>query len=411
MTKSTTNSPEKGMLVDDYRKQDITEEVIAKVTLRQTRLDGRGDVVLKENWRDLLAQSAVNTEDLGDTFDFDVGGIKEVIKKYPMRINPYYFSLIESKDDSIWKQCIPESRELTDPQGLEDPLHEDVDSPVLGLTHRYPDRVLLLVSNQCAMYCRFCTRKRNVGDPFKRITKDQIMRGINYIKEHKEVRDVVLSGGDPLLLKDSTIEWILKELRRIKHLEIIRIGTRVPCTLPQRITPELCEMLKKYHPLYINTHFNHPREITQAAKKACEMLANSGIPLGCQTVLLKGVNDSPEVMKELMHKLLQMRVKPYYIYQCDLTRGVNHFRTKVDAGLEVICALRGHTSGLAVPHYIIDAPGGGGKIPLLPEYVVEKGDGYIILRNYEGKVFEYPEPLEEGEPAKTPKVKIVKRIK
>ena len=411
--KQVENPVEKELFAEDSaKKQDITEEVIVKVSLRQTKLDEKGGIILSEDWRELLNQSINTADALGSRSDFNVDEIREVIKKYPMRINPYYLSLVESKDDPIWKQCIPDGRELTDPQGLDDPLHEEVDSPVPGLTHRYPDRVLLLVSNQCAMYCRFCTRKRKVGDPFKRITKEQIIKGIQYIREHKEVRDVVLSGGDPLLLKDSTLEWILRELRKVKHLEIIRIGTRVPCTLPQRVTPELCEMLKKYHPLYLNTHFNHPREVTKEAKKACEMLANAGIPLGCQTVLLKGVNDSPDVMKELMQKLLQIRVKPYYIYQCDLTRGVNHFRTKVDAGLDAIRALRGHTSGLAVPHYIIDAPGGGGKIPLLPEYVVERKEDSILLRNYEGELFEYPEPKDDGiTEVKQPKVKIVKRIK
>ena len=411
MSKPLNNTIEKEITSEDGKKQDIVEEVVAKVALRQTRLDGKGDIVLKEDWKELLTQSANDAEDLLGKFDFNVDEVKDVIKKYPMRVNPYYLSLIESKDDPLWKQCIPDMKELSDPQGLEDPLHEEVDSPVPGLTHRYPDRVLLLISNQCAMYCRFCTRKRKVGDPVKRITKEQIMRGVQYIKEHKEVRDVVLSGGDPLLLKDTTLEWILRELRKIKHLEIIRIGTRVPCTLPQRVTPELCEMLKRYHPLYINTHFNHPREVTKEAKKACEMLANAGIPLGCQTVLLKGVNDNPEVMKELMQKLLMIRVKPYYIYQCDLTRGVNHFRTKIDVGLDVIRGLRGHTSGLAVPHYIIDAPGGGGKIPILPEYVVERTPTNIILRNYAGQVFEYPEPQEEAIEQLGPKVKIVKRVK
>jgi len=413
MGKPLSNPVDEGLLVDDIKKRDISEEVVVKVALRQTRLDGRGEVTLKEDWREQLGQSASSVEDLGDRFDFNLDDIREVIKKYPMRITPYYFNLIASKDDPIWKQCVPDIKELEDPVGLEDPLHEEVDSPVPGLTHRYPDRVLLLVSNQCAMYCRFCTRKRKVGDPFKRITKEQIMRGVQYIKEHKEVRDVILSGGDPLLLRETTLEWILRELRKIKHLEIIRIGTRVPCTLPQRITPELCEMLKKYHPLYINTHFNHPREITREARIACGMLADAGIPLGCQTVLLKGVNDDPQVMRELMHKLLMIRVKPYYIYQCDLTRGVNHFRTKVDAGLDVICGLRGHTSGLAVPHYIIDAPGGGGKIPLLPEYVVSRSKNSIILRNYEGKMFEYPEPHEDipGTEPNAPRVKIIKRIR
>jgi lysine 2,3-aminomutase len=311
-----------------------------------------------------------------------------------MRINPYYLSLIKSKDDAVWKQCIPDLKELTDPVGMEDPLNEEKDSPVPGLTHRYPDRVLLLISNQCSMYCRFCTRKRKVGDPEKRITKEQIMQGVNYIKAHPEVRDVVLSGGDPLMLKDNMLEFILKQLRKISHLQVIRIGTRVPCALPQRVTPELCAMLKKYHPLYMNVHFNHPSEITPEAKEACEMLADAGIPLGCQTVLLKGVNDDPKVMKELMQKLLTIRVKPYYIYQCDFTQGVNHFRTKVSKGLDVISALRGHTSGLAVPHYVIDAPGGGGKIPVQPDYVAERTGKEVVLRNYAGKTYTYTEPEE-----------------
>jgi lysine 2,3-aminomutase len=239
------------------------------------------------------------------------------------------------------------------------------------------------------MYCRFCTRKRKVGDPFKRITKEQIMRGIEYVREHTEVRDVLLSGGDPFLLSDSYLEWILKEIRRIPHVEIIRIGTRVPCTLPQRVTPELCAMLRKYHPLYINVHFNHPNEVTDASRLACEMLADVGIPMGNQSVLLKGVNDDPKVMKELVHKLLMMRVKPYYLYQADLVRGTHHFRTPVKKGLDIIRALRGHTSGMAVPHYIIDSPGGGGKIPLLPEYVMGREGNKLVLTNYECRLFDY----------------------
>jgi lysine 2,3-aminomutase len=318
--------------------------------------------------------------------------LNEVVKKYPIRVNPYYLSLIKQKDDAVWRQCVPDVRELTDPEGMEDPLHEEKDSPVPGLTHRYPDRVLLLVSNQCAMYCRFCTRKRKVGDPAKKITREQIMKGIDYIRSHPEIRDVILSGGDPLLLKDAMLEFILKHLRKISHLQIIRIGTRVPCALPQRITPELCSMLKKYHPLYVNVHFNHPSEITTESRHACEMLSDAGIPLGNQAVLLKGVNDNPTVMKELMQKLLLMRVKPYYIYQCDFTQGVNHFRTKVSKGLDIIKSLRGHTSGLAVPHYVIDAPGGGGKIPVQPEYVVEHSENNVVLKNYEGKTFRYSEP-------------------
>ncbi|MEO2003427.1 MAG: KamA family radical SAM protein, partial [Candidatus Poribacteria bacterium] len=263
------------------------------------------------------------------------------------------------------------------------------DSPIINLTHRYPDRVLFYINHQCPIYCRFCTRKRKVGDPHS-LPKAEVMKAIDYIREHTEVRDIVVSGGDALMLSDSRIEWVLQQLRAIPHLEIIRIATRVPCALPQRVTPELCDMLRKYHPLYINTHFNHPREVTPETAKACGMLADAGIPMGCQTVLLKGVNDDPEVMKELMQKLLSIRVKPYYIYQADLVFGTAHFRTAVEKGLEIIRALRGHTSGMAVPHYVIDAPGGGGKIALVPESIVEWNDDEIVLRNYEGKIYRYP---------------------
>ncbi len=346
-----------------------------------------------EVWEELLKKSIVDEEqlDLICRGRIDKEKLKAVIKKYPMRINPYYLSLIKKKDDAIWKQCIPNIQELEDPEGSEDPLCEERDSPVPGLTHRYPDRVLFLVCNQCAMYCRFCTRKRKVGDPFKRITKEQIQKGIDYISEHPEVRDVLLSGGDPFLLSDSYLEWILKELRKIPHVEIIRIGTRVPCALPQRITPELCGMLKKYHPLYVNIHFAHPDEITGESKEACNLLSNAGIPLSSQTVLLKGVNDDPDVMKKLMQKLLEIRVRPYYIYQADMVKGINHFRAKIDKGMEVIKAIQGHTSGLAVPHFVIDSPGGGGKIPILPNYVVDRDDKKIVLKNYAGKTYTYVE--------------------
>ena len=347
-------------------------------------------------WKELLSKGLTDVEELNSICrcDIDVEEIKAVIKKYPMKINPYYLSLIRKKDDPIWKQCVPDKMELMDPTGLVDPLHEDIDSPVPGLTHRYPDRVLLLVSNQCAMYCRFCTRKRKVGVPYKAMTKKQLAVAIDYIKEHKEIRDVVLSGGDPLLLPTSSLQRILSEIRKIKHVQIIRIGTRVPCTLPQRITKELCDMLQSYQPLYINTHFNHPREITKEVRKACEMLSDAGIPVGNQSVLLKGVNDTPKIMKDLVQKLLMIRVKPYYIYQADLTKGTNHFRTKVKAGLDIIKGLVGFTSGMCVPHYIIDCPGGGGKIPVLPKYAEHKETG-VKLKNYEGKVFWYPEPRNE----------------
>ncbi|MEM5812320.1 MAG: KamA family radical SAM protein [Candidatus Aenigmatarchaeota archaeon] len=344
-------------------------------------------------WVYLIRNSINSAEELGRTLGLsakEVKEIKKVAKKYPMRINPYYLSLIREKGDPIWRQCIPDKMELLDEEGLEDPLAEERDSPVPGITHRYPDRVLFLVSNQCAMYCRFCTRKRKVGDPQKPITTSQILAGIEYIRNHPEVRDVILSGGDPLMLTDSRLEFVLRHLREIPHVEIIRIGTRVPCSLPQRITPELCEMLKKYHPIYINIHFEHPMEITPESSRACQMLADAGIPLGSQSVVLKGVNDDPEVMKELMKKLLMIRVKPYYIYQCDITRGANHFRTKVEKSLEIIKGIRGFTSGLAVPHFVIDAPGGGGKIPLLPEYLVKITRKKVVIRNYAGKVYEYP---------------------
>jgi len=313
-----------------------------------------------------------------------------------MRINPYYLSLIKEPNDPLWLQAVPDFRELNDPLGLEDPLNEEEQSPVPNITHRYPDRVLFLVSSQCAMYCRFCTRKRKVGRSLT-VTEETIALGIEYIGRHREVRDVLLSGGDPLLLTDKSIEHILKALRQIPHVEIIRIGTRVPCTLPQRITIRLVNMLKKYHPLYINTHFNHPIEITPEAAKACGRLADAGIPLGCQTVILRGVNDDAAIMKQLMQGLLRIRVRPYYLYQADLTQGTGHFRTPVDKGLEIIEALRGHTSGLCVPTFVVDVPGGGGKTPLLPNYLLRREEDTLVLRNYQNNVYSYPFATGEGE--------------
>ncbi len=347
----------------------------------------------KPLWIKLLKESITTVDELIEIYDGQINKkeIERVIKKYPMNINKYFISLIKKNNDSIWKQCIPNIREL-DEKGLEDPLCEERDSPVPGLTHRYPDRVLFLVCNRCAMYCRFCTRKRKVGDPFKRITKEQIIVGMDYIKKHKEIRDVLLSGGDPLLLSDPYLDWILKELKKIPHIQIIRIGTRIPCVLPQRITPELCNILKKYQPLYINIHFSHPDEITPESKTACNMLADSGLILGSQTVLLKGVNDKPEIIKELMHKLLQIRVKPYYIYQCDPVKGAEHFITPVESGIGIMRKMIGFTSGLAVPKFVIDAPGGGGKIPIFPNYIEGIEGKKIKLCNYQNKHFEYIEP-------------------
>lgn len=324
--------------------------------------------------------------------DKETKNIEEVIKKYPMRISPYYFSLIKEKNDPVWKQCIPDIKEITDTRGEEDPLMEENKIPFL--THRYPDRCLLLISNTCAMYCRFCTRKRKVGEVRKNPSMKEIEKAIDYIREHKEIRDVILSGGDPLLVGDAFLEKVLIALRKIPHIEMIRIGTRAPCVMPERITPELCRMLKKYNRkpiLYINTHFEHPDEITEQTERACSRLIDSGIQLGNQSVLLKGVNDKPEVFKKLNRKLLSIGVKPYYLYQPDPVKGTFHFIGPVENGIRIIKEdLRGHTSGMAVPHFVIDAPGGGGKIPLIPDYAKIQKDGSVKMKNYQNKEFKYP---------------------
>lgn len=343
-----------------------------------------------EQWMLDLRNSVNKGETIGAEYDAEVADIDEVRKVYPMRIPRYYYNLIEKEGDPIWLQSVPSIQELQDQDSPEDPLNEDEDSPVPRLTHRYPDRVLFLITDRCPMYCRFCTRKRMVGRASD-ITEKTIAMGIEYIRSHPEIRDVLLSGGDPLMVSDHKLELIISSLRAIPHLQIIRIGTKFPCVLPTRITENLCNMLKKYHPIYVNTHFNHPREITPEARAACERLVNAGIPVGCQTVLMKGVNDDPEIMKELMHKLLMMRVRPYYLYQADLTRGTNHFRTRVEVGLQIVQALRGHTTGFAVPQFVIDAPGGGGKVPLLPEYVQKMDDHEVVLKNFEGKEYHYPQ--------------------
>jgi lysine 2,3-aminomutase len=343
-----------------------------------------------EQWTIDLRNSVTKGEFLEEDFGGNAADIDTICKTYPMRIPRYYYNLIRGKGDPIWMQSVPSMNELQDESAPEDPLHEEEDSPVPRLTHRYPDRVLLLITDRCPMYCRFCTRKRIVGRQ-STITEKTIAMGIDYIRSHPEIRDVLLSGGDPLMVSDRKLERIIASLRAIPHIEIIRIGTRFPCVLPSRITDSLCTMLKKYHPIYINTHFNHPREVTPQAKEACEKLAGAGIPIGCQTVLMKGVNDDPLILKELMHKLLMMRVRPYYLYQADLTRGTNHFRTRVEAGLQIMQSLRGYTTGFAVPQFVIDAPGGGGKIPLMPDYVVQFNEKEIVLRNFEGKQYCYPQ--------------------
>ncbi|MCW5785342.1 MAG: KamA family radical SAM protein [Nitrospirales bacterium] len=345
-----------------------------------------------DDWKKVLAASITKPKDLAKYLGVDPKEVEAVVGPYPMRITPTVLATIKSKGDAIWKQVVPEAIELDDIDAPDDPLEEDTDSPVPHLVHRYPDRVLLMVTNQCPIYCRFCTRKRLVGKPGF-LKKGELDRAVAYLREHTEVRDVILSGGDPLLLPDRLIERILKGLRSIPHLELIRFGTRVPGTLPQRITPELCEIVKRFHPIYMNLHFNHPDELTPEVKEACGRLADAGVPLGAQTVLLKGVNDDPEIMKRLMHQLLLARVKPYYLYQADLTKGTNHFRTPVETGLKMIQSLQGHTSGMAVPHFVIDAPGGGGKIPLLPnDYLLNLDENGAVLKNYENKTYHYPQP-------------------
>ncbi|MEA3356422.1 MAG: lysine 2,3-aminomutase [Candidatus Bipolaricaulota bacterium] len=321
--------------------------------------------------------------------------IKNSLKALRMAITPYFATLMDPKDRDcpIRKRAIPTAKELEiSEEDIYDPLAEDTDSPVYGITHRYPDRVLFIVTDQCAMYCRHCTRRRHAGETDRAMPKDVIDRGIEYIRETPQVRDVLLSGGDPCTLPDVPLEKIIRRVYEIPHVEIIRLGTTVPVTMPQRVTPELIKMLKKYQPIYINTHFNHPEELTPESRKACEMLADGGFPLGNQSVLLKGLNDSPIIMKKLVQDLVRIRVRPYYMYQCDLSQGISHFRTSVGKGLEIIENLRGHTSGLCVPTFVVDAPGGGGKIPVMPQYVISRNDRKVNLRNYEGVITTYTEP-------------------
>lgn len=342
-----------------------------------------------ENWKELLGKSIVDAETLKKFLNINVKDVGRVIENYPMRINPYFLKLIGKKRCPIWRQCVPEIKEITDQRGERDPLKEESYSPVHGLIHRYKDRVLLYVSNICASYCRFCTRKRKVGFEYITLSEADFQKAFQYIQEHEEVRDVIISGGDPLMLDDQVIERYLEGLKRIKHIEIIRIDTRAPSTLPQRITPELCEMLKKYDPIYLLTHFNHPGEITEESKKACMMLADVGIVLGNQSVLLKGVNDNAKTLKKLGEELLKIRIRPYYLYIPDAVLGTYHFRVSIHRALKIMRSLIGYTSGLAIPKLIIDLEQGGGKLPLTPKYVVRKSGKEYTFRNFEGKLFHY----------------------
>ncbi|MBU4317271.1 MAG: KamA family radical SAM protein [Proteobacteria bacterium] len=315
--------------------------------------------------------------------------VDSVVRRYPMRVTPYFLSLIQQWEDPLGKQVLPNLQELTDTLPHDDPLHENRQSPVPGLIHRYPDRVLFLVSSECAVYCRYCLRKRMVGNPFG-VTDQTREAALDYIKKNRSVREVVLSGGDPLLLETDTLNHLLEQLRRIPHIQVLRIHTRVPGVLPSRITDQLVSMLNRHHPLYVNIQFNHPNEITPQSTQACAKLADAGIPLGSQTVLLKGVNDDPEVMIRLMQKLLTLRIKPYYLHHPDPVRGTGHFRTEIACGLSIMEHLRGRVSGMGIPQYMIDLPGGGGKIPLLPESVLGEENGMLKVTGLHGKVYGYP---------------------
>lgn len=345
------------------------------------------------SWERSLAKSITGADDLARVVPVDTDAVSRVIQRYPMRINPYFLSRI-IHSPALWRQAVPDIAEIADDDDFcADPLWENRQSPVPAVVHRYPDRVVFMVSGQCAVYCRHCMRKREVGwrpGP----GPGSIDRGIAYIKKTGAIKEVILSGGDPLLLSDAGLYDILSRLRRIPHVRIMRIHTRVPCTFPRRLTKELARMLAGFHPLFVNIQFNHPDEITPEAVAACGLLADAGIPLGSQTVLLKGINDTAETMEQLMRGLLEIRVRPYYLHHGDPVKGTRHFRTGIATGLEIMRALRGRLSGIGVPAYMIDLPGGGGKIPLLPEYVIEKKDRSMAVINYEGKMYRYPDEME-----------------
>lgn len=378
------------MSIYNKHQQDIADKIEDNVKLSKWK-----------DWKWQMKNSISTPEEceklLGLKFNpKEMEDLKRTIEKFPVSVTPYYISLIDKDDyinDPVFKQSFPSVGELSICENeMSDPLAEDKDSPAPGITHRYPDRVLFTISNTCAMYCRHCTRKRKVGDEDYIPNRGMIKAGIKYIKDTPQIRDVLLSGGDPFMLGDDYLDWILGEISKIEHVEVIRIGTRTPVVLPYRITDSLVEVLKKHQPVWVNTHFNHPREITSSSKEAIRKLADGGIPLGNQSVLLAGINDCPRIMKALVHGLVKNRVRPYYLYQCDLAEGLTHFRTPVGKGIEIIESLIGHTSGFAVPTYVIDAPGGGGKIPVMPNYLISWSTNKVVLRNYEGVISTYKEP-------------------
>jgi lysine 2,3-aminomutase len=386
--------------------QKVAQEVVAPSRPSRRSRDYQQIALFKEvnpidweDWHWQIKHRIRAREELAQVIDLtadEEAGVKQASGRLSLAITPYWATLFDPDDPAcpIRRQAVPVAAEsIVAPHEMVDPCAEDRDSPAGHLVHRYPDRVLLLATEHCAVYCRHCTRRRLVGEDRKEdpnaMTKFDA--AIDYIKSNKKIRDVLISGGDPLTLEDDVLENLLQKIRSISHVEFLRIGTRVPVTLPQRITEGLVNMLKKYTPLWMSVHFNHPKEITKRCKNACDMLSDAGIPLGSQTVLLKGINDRPYIMKKLMHDLLQIRVRPYYIYQCDPVRGTQHFRTPVAVGINLIEKLRGHTSGYAVPTYVIDGPGGGGKIPIGPNYILSQAKGKYVLRNYKGKIYTYLE--------------------
>jgi len=358
---------------------------------------------LWNNWQWQLKNRIIDADGLKEVANISCGEedvINQCLKKFRMAITPYYAMLMDPDDPScpIRRQAVPSVQEFDEyPGDLDDPLDEERSSPVENIVHRYPDRVLFLLTKKCAMYCRHCTRRRTVGEEDFSISTDSFQKAIAYIRERPQIRDVLLSGGDPLLMHDFKLEQIISALREIPHVEIIRIGTRTPVVLPMRINESLLSMLRKYHPIWINTHFNHPAELTPDAIAACARIVDAGIPLGNQSVLLKGVNDDADLLKELFTRLVKYRVRPYYLYQCDPVKGVGHFRTPVSRGIELIGSLRGNISGYAVPTFVIDAPGGGGKIPINPEYLISLDDEKAIMRNYKGEIYMYPNAGEDDD--------------
>jgi len=348
------------------------------------------------NWKWQVRNRITTLEQLNRVLDLSEREQKDVelcLKKFRMAITPYYATLIDSENPRcpIKAQCVPTIDELEiRPDEKADPLNEDLSSPVPGIVHRYPDRVLFLLTYKCSMYCRHCTRRRTVGREDYSIDEATLEGALEYIGSNRNIRDVLLSGGDPLIMADGFLEKIISRLRNIPHVEVIRIGTRTPVVLPMRITDDLLDMLKKYHPIWINSHFNHPNELTPYSIQACKKIVDAGIPLGNQSVLLKGINDNVDVQKELLLKLVKARVRPYYLYQCDPSQGIGHFRTSVKTGVDIIRNLRGYISGYAVPTFVIDAPGGGGKVPVNPEYVISMDDDKVVMRNYKGDIYVYP---------------------